>query len=152
MSLQRRMGLGVTLGVDIAQSTNYTALGNIVNAIKNNGTKADTADLSILSDTYKQFGKGQIDPGEWDFEIATDPLDNSAASANTFARILTMHAATGVNTYPFSLQLPSIPSPGSATVAYCNFAAHVIGVGMSVEKDKLIVTPVKLKVSGNPGF
>ena len=146
------MGLGITLSVDIAQSTNYTALGNLVSSLKNSGTKADVADLSILSDTWKQFGKGQIDPGEYDTEFAYDPLDNAANSANTCARLSTMHAATGVNTYPFSIMLPSIASPGSATAAYVNFSAHLISMGQSYEKDKLIVTPVKLKVSGNPGM
>ncbi len=63
-----------------------------------------------------------------------------------------MHTATGVNAYPFSIKLPSIPSPGSANEAYVNFSAFLISMGQSYEKDKLVVTPVKLKVSGNPGM
>ncbi len=99
MSLQRRMGLGITFSVDTSLSTNYTALGNLVNTLKNSGTKADVADLSILSDTWKVFGKGQIDPGEYDMEFAYDPLDNASANANTCARLTTMHTATGVNAF-----------------------------------------------------
>ena len=152
MSLQRRYGLGVTLLVDIAGGTNYVALGAIVNVIKHGGTKADQADISILSDTWKQFAKGQIDPGEWDFEIAQDPGDSSANQANTNARLTTMHAATGINGYPFQLSLPAIPSPGSNTAQTINFSAHVMSLGITSEKDKLLVTPVKLKVTGNPGF
>lgn len=152
MSLQRRIGLGVTLGVDILGSTNYTALGAIVNSIKNGGTKADVADVSILSDTYKQFAKGQIDPGEYDIECAYDPGDNAANSANTTVRLQTMHAATGVNTYPFQITLPAVPSPGSNAAQTINFSAHLIGMGLSIEKDKLIVTPIKIKVSGNPNL
>ena len=152
MSLQRRFGLGVQLLADIAGGTNYVTLGAVVNAIKHGGTKADTADMSILTDTFKQFAKGQIDPGEWDFEIAFDPGDNAANQANTNARLVTMHAATGVNGYPFQLSLPAILSPGTNTAQLVNFSAHVTSKGITSEKDKLLVCPVKLKVTGDPGF
>jgi hypothetical protein len=145
MTLQRRIGLGVTLGVDTSGGSNYAVLGNVVNSIKHGGTKAQQADISILSDTYMQFAKGQIDPGEWTFEIAFDPLDT-----NTSSKIDTMHAATGVNAYPFQIQLPAIVSPGTNTVAYSNFSAHVMGIGAQIEKDKLLIQPVTLKVTGDP--
>lgn len=151
MPLQRRIGLGVTLAVDIAGGANYNTLGAIVNAIKNSGTKADTADISILSDIWKQFAKGQIDPGEYDFEIAYDPGDNTVGT-NTTARLQTMHAATGVNTYPFQLTMPAIASPGTNVAQTINFSAHLISMGATFEKDKLIVAPIKLKVSGNPNL
>ena len=151
MSLQRRIGLGVTLGCDVNQGTNYNTLGAVVNAIKNSGTKADVGDTSILSDTYKQFAKGQIDPGEYDFEVAYDPGDNSG-STQTTAILRTMHAATGPNTYPFQITLPAIASPGTNAAQTINFSAHLISIGLSVEKDKLIVAPIKLKVSGNPNL
>lgn len=147
MTLQRRIGLGVTLGVDTALGTSYATLGAIVNAIKNGGTKADVADISILSDTFKQFGKGQIDPGEYDFEIAYDPGDTA-----TTGKIQTMHAATGVNAYPFLITLPAIPSPGTNAAQTIAFSAHLISMGLGVEKDKMIVCPVKLKVTGNPNL
>lgn len=151
MALQRRIGFGVTLGLDLNGGANYNTLGAIVNAIKNSGTKADVADVSILSDTYKQFAKGQIDPGEYDFEIAYDPGDTTA-NTNTTARLQTAHAATGMNTYPFQITLPSIASPGTATAQTINFSAHVISLGITIEKDKLLICPVKLKVSGNPAL
>ncbi len=151
MTLQKRMGLGVTLGVDLAGGTNFNTLGAVVNAIKFSGTKADVADLSILADTWKSYGKGQIDPGEVDFEIAWDPGDNTA-NTNTNARLSTMHAATGVNTYPFQLTLPSIASPGTATASTVNFSAHVTGMGPTMEKDKLVTATIKLKISGNPNL
>lgn len=151
MALQRRIGLGITLGVDVNGGANYNTLGCIVNAIKHDGTKADEVDTSILSDTYKQFAKGQIDPGGWSFEIAYDPGDNTA-NTNTTARLQTMHAATGVNTYPFQLTLPAIASPGTNAAQTINFSGLVTSIGLSVEKDKLLVAPIKLKVSGNPGL
>lgn len=151
MALQRRIGLGVTLGVDTNGGANYNSLGAVVNAIKHSGTKADQADVSILSDTWKQFAKGQIDPGEYDFEVAYDPGDNTA-NTNTTVRLQTMHAATGMNTYPFQLTLPAVASPGTNAAQTINFSAHVVSMGLGVEKDKLIVAPIKLKVSGNPNL
>ncbi len=152
MALQRRIGLGITLGVDaVLNSSNYQTLGAVVNAVKNSGTKADVADISILSDTWKQFGKGQIDPGEYDFEIAYDPGDNTA-NTNTTVRLQTMHAMTGVNAYSWQLTLPAIPGPGTNAAQTINFSAHVTSLGVTFEKDKMIVAPVKLKVTGNPNL
>jgi hypothetical protein len=152
--LQRRIGLGVTLGVDIAGAggSNYVSLGAIVNAIKNSGTKADVGDISLLADTWKQFAKGQIDPGEYTFECAYDPNDSAANQANTTARLQTMHAATGPNAYPFQITLPAVASPGTNQSNTINFSAHLTGMGLSIEKDKLIVTPVTIKVTGNPNL
>ena len=151
MSLQQRIGLGVTLGVDLAGGANYNTLGAIVNAIKFSGTKADVVDISLLSDIFKRYAKGQIDPGELEFEIAWDPGDNTA-STNTNARIKTAHDATGVNTYPFQLTLPAIASPGTNTAQTINFSAHVTGVGPSLEKEKQLVASIKCKISGDPNF
>ena len=151
MSLQRRIGLGITLAVDLAGGTNYNTLGAIVNAVKHGGTKKDVVDISILSDFWKQYAVGQCDPGEIDFEIAFDPGDNTALS-NTNARLTTMHATSGVNAFPFQLSIPAVASPGTNTAQLINFSAHVTSVGMAIEKEKMLIAPVKLKLSGNPGF
>lgn len=151
MSLQRRIGYGVTLGCDVNQGTNYNTLGAVVNDIKFNPTKADVADTSILSDFWKQFAKGQVDPSEVDFEVAFDPGDNSGNSQTT-AILKTLHAASGPNTYPFQLTLPAIASPGSNVAQTINFSAHLISLGIGIAKDKLVVAQVKLKLSGNPNF
>jgi len=145
------MGLGILLAVDINGGTNYNTLGAVVNSVKHSGTKAQVADLSILSDTFMQYGKGQIDPGEIDFECAYDPGDN-AANTGTTGRLQTMHAATGPNAYPFQITLPAIPPPGTNVAALIPFSAHLISMGASFEKDKLIVTPIKLKLTGNPNL
>lgn len=145
MTVNRRIGLGFTLGVDPTGSTSYTTLGAIVSGFKGPNAKADVADISILADTYKQFAKSQIDPGEYTFTIAYDPDDTTTSTLITCFKSVTPPAPAWVITYPAG-------STGAGTIVSEPFAAHLVGLGREVEKDKLVTCEITLKVTGTPGL
>lgn len=140
------MGLGVTLAMDLAGAANYVVLGAIVNGFSG-AAKADVADLSILSDTYKPKGKGQVDGGELTLQVAYDPDDNS--NTNTSRALAAALALTGPTPRTFQISYPAVGAVNASTE---NFSGHVTGLGREVKKDGLLVAPVTITVSGDPGF
>ncbi len=148
MSLTRRIGLGVTIGMDASGNANsFTVLGAVVDGLNHGGAKADVADLSILSDTYKPKGKGQIDPGEITLSVAYDPSDSS--NTNTSRALAAALALTGPAPIAFQISYPAV---GSVNAILENFSGHITGLGREIKKANLIVAPVTITVSGDPGF
>lgn len=146
MALTRRMGLGVTLAMDPAGASNYVTLGAIVDGFSGSA-KADVADMSILSDTFKPKGKGQVDPGEITLSIAYDPDDNS--NTNTSRALAAALALTGPTPRTFQISYPAVGAVNASTE---NFSGHITGLGREVKKGDMIVAPVTITVSGDPGF
>ncbi len=149
MSLTRRIGLGVTLGIDTSGGSSFVTLGAIVDGFDHSGAKADVADCSIISDTFKPKGKGQVDPGEFTLMIAYDPSD--AANTNSSRTLAAALATTGPpgTEANFKINYPAVGAV-NATAEYC--LGWVTGLGRTIKKDKLIVAPVTITLSGNPGF
>jgi len=142
--INRRIGLGCTLSVDPTGSTAYQAIGAIVDGFKGPSAKAETVDITLLSDGYKQFGKSHTDPGETTFMIAYDPDDTSSA---TLAGLL---APTQT---PANWQITYGPGTGGAgTVTTETFKAHLTGMSREVAKDKFLTCEITLKNTGNPGY
>mgnify|MGYP001608248349 CR=1 FL=1 len=78
-------------------------------------------------------------------------MTNQLALTNVI-NISVASVGTGVNAYNWQITMPAIPAPGTNAAQTINFAAHVISLGATFEKDKMIVAPVKLKVTGNPNL
>lgn len=141
MSLTVRTGLGFTLGVDPTGGTSFTTIASLVAPPKRSGAKADTPDVTILSDTWKQFAKSQIDPGEVTFTIAYDPND-------TVTTTLTSLLSQITPTPKWQISYPA----GTGSGATEPFKAHLSGMSQTIEVDKLVTAEITLKVSGAPGF
>ncbi len=145
MTLNRRIGLGFTLAVDTAGGTTFVTLGSIVDGWKESGSKADTADISILSDKYKQKSKGQIDPGDVTFSIAYDPDDATSTT------LITAFSSTSATPPNWQITYPS-GTGGAGTTTTETFKGHLTGLGREVMKDKLVVCEVTITKTGDPGF
>lgn len=143
-SLQRRIALGMTLGMDSTGGTNYTVLGAVVDGFDFDGGSKQVADMSILSDTYIPKAGGQIDAGKCSFMIAWDPL----ATTTTSARLAAARALTGVTPPAFQLTFPAAGTENTAQTS--NFAGWVTKIGKTFKKDKLLVATVEIDISGNP--
>jgi hypothetical protein len=145
MTVNKRVGFGVTLGVDTSGSTTFTSLASIVTPPKGPGAKKEMADTAILSDKYKTYAPSQIDPGETHFTIAYDPDD---ATTTILTGLLGSVAATAANwkiTYPSG-------STGAGSTTNETFKAHLVEFERVIETNKLIVAEIKLKNTGDPGF
>ena len=149
MALTRRIGLGVTLGIDRTGAANFVVLGAIVGGFTHGGAKSDVVDASILSDNYKPKGKGQTDPGEHTLQIAYDPSD--AANTNNSRLLALALADTGPPDAAANFQI-TYPAVGAVAAATETHRGWVTGLGREVKKDGLIVAPVTITISGDPGF
>jgi hypothetical protein len=145
MSLNRRIGLGVTIAVDASGGTSFTTLGNVVDGAKEGGTKAQTGDVSILADTFMQFAKGQIDPGEKTFTIAYDPDDSN------FTVLKTLHDQIQTTPPNWQISLPS-GTLGAGSTTTKTYKGFVVGMGREIAKDKLLTLEVTVKKTGDPGM
>lgn len=145
MTLNRRIGLGVTIGVDSAGGTNFTTLGSIVDGAKEGGTKADVADISILADTHKQKAKGQIDPNEVTITIAWDPDDATSTVLKS------LHDSVSATPPNWQISLPS-GTQGAGSTTTKTFKGFVTGMGREIMKDKLITAEVTITKTGDPGI
>ena len=148
MTLQRRIGLGITLGVDPAGGTNFSVLGAVVNTIVFSGAKKTIVDISLLSDLFMPKGASQIDPGKVAFEIAYDKND----AGNTGLLQTTWDGAGSTGVTPATWQL-TVPAAGAENTGWVsNFAGWCSGMGVAVDKGKMLVATVEVDISGNPGF
>lgn len=142
--LQKRIGLGFTLGMDPTGGSTFVVLGAIVDGLDEDGGSMDIADMSILSDTYKTKAGGQIDPGKATFQIAYD----GSANNTTAGRLAAARAITGVVSPAFQRTYPAANGQNSFTE---NFSGWVTKLGKAIKKDKMIVQAVEIDISGNPG-
>lgn len=145
MSVNKRIGYGMTLGCDPNGGTSYTTLGAIVDGLKDGDAKADTADTTLLADTYKTKSKGQVDPGEASFTIAYDPDE---ATSTTLATLLGTASATPPT---WIVTLPA-GTLGSGSITTKTFAGHLTGMGREIMKDKMITCNITITKTGNPGM
>lgn len=141
MSLTVRTGLGFTLGVDPTGGTSFTTIASLVAPPKRSGVKADTPDVTILSDQFKQFAKSQIDPGSLTYSIAYDPNDTVTTTLNSLLTQITP-------TPKWQISYPA----GTGSGAMESFKAHLAEISQTIEVDKLVTAEITLKVSGAPGF
>lgn len=148
-SLVRRIGLGVTLGMDVAGGNNITTLGAIVDGFDHDGATADVADMAILSDKYKPKATGQVDPGKITHQIAYDP-GNANTTAYRLANALDINAGGNVTPQTFTITYPPVGAENAAITE--NFSGFVTKLGRSVNKGKMIVAPVEITLSGDPGM
>lgn len=146
MSVNRRVGLGFTLGMDPTGGTSYTVLGAIVDGWKGGGAKKHAIETALLSDTWMTFGVGQIDPGEVTFVIAYDPDD----SASTVP-LVTNLASTSQVAANFQVTFPNGAS-GSGVIQHETFRGFVVGVNRDIDRGKLLTAEVTIKVTGDVGY
>lgn len=145
MTINRRAVLGLTIGVDPAGSTSYTTLGIIVGGLKKGATKADIVDITLLSDTWKQFVPGQRDAGESTFQICYAP-DETA-----FTTLTGLLSSTSQTAPQWLITLPN-GSQGSGTVTSETFKGYVVGLSREQMVDKMMTCEVTVKHTGVPGF
>jgi hypothetical protein len=134
MTLTRRIGLGFQL----------TASGiscSIVDGLTGPGAKADTVDISIITDTFKQFAKGRVDPGELSCMVAYDPADSTGQALAALLPVRT----------PVPTWTITYPDEGGGTSTQ-SFSAHLTGFELDAQVDKLVTAKITLKLTGDPGF
>ncbi len=141
MTLNRRTGYGHTLSVDAANGTSFTVLGAIVGGWSGPKIKKDAPDITVLSDTYKQYGVSQIDGGEVTFQIMWDPDEASSTTVNTLLAQMNQVPANWKVTYGAGPQ-------GSGTIVTETFHAHVVGVSKEVKVGNALVSEITLKITG----
>lgn len=142
MPLERRSGLGFLLGCDSTGGTTFVNIASIVDGLDGPSATSDDADVSILSDTYKEFRKGQTDPGEVTFMIAYDPKDSTSW-------LLAAMIGTLQNPPPnWQITYPDVGT-GSDTET---FRGYLKSMGRSIKKNELVQATITIKVSGSPGF
>ena len=149
-ALVRRIGLGITLAMgSAAGDTNYVALGAIVDGFEHDGVTLDVADMAILSDKYKQKATGQGNPGKITLMIAYDPTATTTTAAR-LANAIDTNAAGNTIPQQFQVAYPAVGAENA--IINENFAGFVTKLGRSVKKDKMLVAPVEIELSGDPGL
>lgn len=152
MALTRRIGLGIVLSVDTANSgnaSNFQTLGYIVDGLKDSEAKATVIDCAIITDTYVPKGKGQVTAGDRSMMIAYDPNDGSNTSTSyKLASMLTTTGAPGGEAN-FKIFYPAV---GSGNNASEYFLGWVTGYSVERQKDKFLTAQVTIAVSGSPGY
>jgi hypothetical protein len=130
-------GIGTTLGVDSAGTSTFVILGGVATAIDGPECTADTYEGTFLGDTYKQFGKGQIDGGNLTFTVL---YDSTCSTLHVLALLLAQFA----------------PMPNWQITYSDNttetFQGHVIGMGRTVSEKDYNRVKITVRVSGNPGY
>ena len=142
MTINRRVGLGFTLGCDAANGTSFTTLGAIVDGWKGPQGKKETVNISVLADTYMVFGVSQIDGGEVTFKIAYDPDEATSTTLNTLFAQVNQTPANWQIHYP-------VGSNGSGSTVSETFHAHVVGLSKEVKVNELMTCEVSLKITGS---
>src|SRR4051812_19902213 len=94
MTVSRRIGLGFALAVDSAGGSSFTDIGAIVDGLKEAEAKAETVDISILTDTHKPIAKGQSTSGDATLVVAYDPDDSTTQLLKTLHDMTSATQAT----------------------------------------------------------
>lgn len=151
MTLTRRAGLGVTLGVDPTGGTSFTVLGAIVEGIDGPDAKGEEYDASLLTDKYKHKDVAQVDPGDLTFTIAYDPADTATTQA--LALQLSGGTAGGSQTVAAmpNWQI-SYPIIGVETQQKETFLGRLKGFKRRIKKSEMIMADITIAVSGVPGY
>lgn len=143
MALYERVGLGCTIDWDSTGGTSFTPIGSVVDGEKTEA-KAKTAKTALLSDTWDTFAKCSIDPGEFKFTIAYDPLYSEYHSLAT--------SLAAVNTVAPNWRL-SFPDNGNGSGATTEtFRGLVVAMSREVKKDSFLIAEVTIKLTGNAGL
>lgn len=160
--VDRRIGLGVTLGVDITGvGTTYTILGAIVDGLDGPDAKGTVVDLTLLSERYKVKTVADVDPGEVTFTIAYDPSDATSTQILTGLLTGTFSSTTAIAlpiwqiSYPATGGYPPLSGGTAAAVPAITdppFYGTVSGFKRTISKDKMVVAEITIAVSGKPGF
>lgn|SRR5581483_938295 len=143
MSLTKRIGLGITLGVDITGATTFVALGSIVDGFTTDA-KAKDVDTSLLVDEFDSFLKGSIDGGTMNLTIAYSPEDT-----NTTKILGALFYATTQTLANWQITYPAV---GGGSSAAETFLGYVNAIGREVKRDGFLTAKVGIKVSGDPGI
>ena len=145
MTTNRRIGLGFTISVSpTGTAGTYTGIGSLINSPQGPGAKADTVDVSLLSDTYKQKAKGQVDSGDVTFSIMYDPDDTSTTTLTALLTQTTTIPAWKVG-YPAGTN-------GAGTVTTETFSGPLVGFSRKASKTGKIEAEITIAVSGGAGY
>ncbi len=137
MSLRKRIGLGVLLYCDAAGGVAATLVGSVVDTLDGPHVKAEITPVPLLSDTYLEKVKGQIDGGEVTFTIAYD-LDHDVTALLKTMRNDVTTCPTWKITYP------------NGTLSD-DFAAWLSQMSPTRKLGGYITAAITLAVNGNPG-
>lgn len=150
----RRIGFGVTLGVDpTGAGASYTIIGAIIDGVEGPDAKKTVIDTTLLSDAYRTISVAQGEPGEVTFQIAYDPSDTT--STGTLAGLLTSGYSSVAATNPpkWQISYPASGGQGAAIEAATDsFYGFVTGFKRTISKDKMITADITISISGNPGI
>lgn len=136
MSLIKRIGFGITLGVDPTGGTSFSVLGSVVDGFSGSGPKAIKADTSVLANWYSTYAPCGVEPGSFDFEIAYDP---AFSESHTLAILLGTGA---VANWQITFQGAVVET----------FLAYVEGMSREVKRKNLCIAKISLVVAGDPGY
>jgi hypothetical protein len=142
MSLERRIGLGFTLGVDSTGGTSFTTIASIVDGIEGPGADSEVADVSILTDTFKRKRKAMVDAGKVTYTIAYDPNDTNSQLLGLLLADVTTVANWRVG----------FPDQGASTSQAETFTGLLVGMNRKAKRKELVVADITIDVDGNPGF
>ena len=143
-AINRRLGLGFLLGVDPAGASAFQNVAGIVDGWKEGAAKAKMGDVTIYTDLYEQFAKGQINPGELSMMLAYDP-------DNTITQLLVTLLQQQLPAPNWQISYPS-GSLGAGTIITQVFLAHLSSLGREINRGKLVTCEVTLTKTGAPGF
>lgn len=143
MTLTKRIGLGITLSVDTAGGTSFTALGSIVDSMETDA-KAVDVNTSLLGDQFDSFLPASIDGGTLTITIAYSPEDT-----NTTKILNDLFYSTSQTLANFKIGYPAV---GAGTGIAETFKGYVNNIGRQIKRDGFLTAKVGIKVSGDPGL
>jgi hypothetical protein len=150
MALARRIGLGITIGIDRTGSNNFTTLGYLVGGLKRGTGKAQVIECPIATDTYIPKGKGQITPGQTKFKIYYDPSDSS--NTNNSRLLAAALADTGPPGTEANFKV-TYPAVGAVNALSETFKGWVTDLGdLDLDVKSPTVADVTVDISGDPGL
>lgn len=150
MSLTRRIGLGITIGIDRTGGSSFVNLGYLVGGLKRGTAKAQTIECPIATDTYIPKGKGQLTPGQTKLKIYYDPSDSS--NTNNSRLLAAALADTGPPGTEANFQV-TYPAVGSVNALSETFKGWVTDLGdLDMDVKSPVVADVTIDISGTPGL
>lgn len=137
MTINRQIGYGMTLSYDPGTGT-YVSLGSIMTPPSGPNAKTEKADVTLLTDKFKQYQGAQVDPGEVTFTILYDAAD---ATTTAVAGLLASSAVV-----PWKIGFPT------GTPAYETTHGFVAAVDRKTATADGIKGDITIQISGDPGF
>lgn len=140
MALTKRISNALTLSVDTAGGTTYTALANITKEISGPSAKREAIKMDLLTDLYDTKQGGSVDGGQYKFSIAYDPSDtNSSLITGSF----------GASYATLATALPHWKVTYASGVTE-TFFGIVTGFDKKGEKNTMVIGDITIDVSGDP--